>query len=174
MRKIIYALLSALSATVLVGGYYFSLHQTEGPPIAIASVPSPELSETPEPTSSMSGSAKSEDSGAQASAGTPATDTPLASSSLRNGTFTGNAVQTKYGAVQVSITVAGGKITDVQVPQYPEGDGREHRINTRAVPQLIDETLAAQSANIDMVSGATYTLSGYQASLQSALDQARS
>lgn len=169
MRKIIYALLSALSATALVGGYYFSLHQADEAQAGIASVPSPEASETPEAISSVSDAA-----GSQASGGAAATDTPAASTSLQDGTFTGNAASTKYGTVQVAITVLGERITDVQVPQYPVGGGREQRINSQAVPQLIEETIAAQSANIDMVSGATYTLSGYRESLQSALDQARS
>lgn len=96
-----------------------------------------------------------------------------AAGAFRDGSYTGTAVQTRYGPVQVAITVTQGRISDVQVPQYPTGGGREQRINTQAVPQLIDETVQAQSANIDMVSGATYTINGYLESLQSALDQAR-
>ncbi len=88
------------------------------------------------------------------------------------GTFTGSAADTRYGPVQVQITVAGGKITDAQAVQYPQESGRDVRINSAAVPELNQETLQAQSAQIDTVSGATYTSEGYQQSLQSAIDAA--
>ncbi len=80
---------------------------------------------------------------------------------------------TRFGPVQVQITVSGGAITDVQVPQYPSESGRDQQINSRALPVLVKETVQAQSAEVDMVSGATYTSTGYRTSLQSALDQAR-
>jgi uncharacterized protein with FMN-binding domain len=87
-------------------------------------------------------------------------------------TVTGSVAQTRWGPVQVRITVADGKITAVDVPQYPDGNGRDQQNNTYALPVLKQETLSAQSANIDMVSGATVTSDGYVQSLQSALDQA--
>jgi uncharacterized protein with FMN-binding domain len=89
-----------------------------------------------------------------------------------DGTFTGDAADTRYGPVQVRITVAGGRITDAQAVEYPRESGRDVRINSTAVPELNQETLRAQSARIDTVSGATYTSEGYQRSLQSAIDQA--
>jgi uncharacterized protein with FMN-binding domain len=73
--------------------------------------------------------------------------------------------------VQVEITVANGKITTVNVPVYPTDNPKDQEINSHALPELIQETLDAQSANIDMVSGATVTSDGYLQSLQSALDQ---
>jgi uncharacterized protein with FMN-binding domain len=85
---------------------------------------------------------------------------------------TGTAADTRWGPVQVQITVADGSITDVAVVQYPNSNGKDKDINARALPILIQETLKAQSAKIDMVSGATYTSDGYVTSLQSALDQA--
>ena len=75
--------------------------------------------------------------------------------------------------MQTRITVANGRITAVDVVQYPDGTGKDREINAEAVPQLVDETLQAQSATIDMVSGATVTSTGYLDSLQSALDRAR-
>jgi uncharacterized protein with FMN-binding domain len=87
-------------------------------------------------------------------------------------TVTGAVVQTRWGPVQVSITVADGKITAVDVPQYPDGNHKDEEINADALPTLRQETLSAQSADIDMVSGATVTSDGYLQSLQSALDQA--
>lgn len=98
----------------------------------------------------------------------PATPVPAGGA----GTFTGSAADTRYGPVQVQITVADGKITDAQAVEYPQESGRDVRINSAAVPELNQETLQAQSARIDTVSGATYTSEGYQQSLQSAIDAA--
>ena len=87
-------------------------------------------------------------------------------------TVTGSTASTRWGDVQVSITVTDGKITAVDVPEYPTGNGKDREINADALPVLTQETLAAQSADIDMVSGATVTSQGYLQSLQSALDNA--
>jgi uncharacterized protein with FMN-binding domain len=81
-------------------------------------------------------------------------------------------VQTKYGPVQVQITVTGSRITAATAVQYPDSAGRTAEISSTSIPKLNQETLAAQSANIDNVSGATYTSQGYISSLQSALDKA--
>ncbi len=74
--------------------------------------------------------------------------------------------------MQIQLTVASGKISKVTVVQYPNGNGRDQEINSYALPILTQETMDAQSAQIDMVSGATVTSDGYVQSLQSALDQA--
>jgi uncharacterized protein with FMN-binding domain len=84
----------------------------------------------------------------------------------------GDTVQTDYGPVQVRITLTGGKLTAVTVLQVPQESPRDQEIAGFAVPQLTQEALAAQSAHIDAVSGATYTSEGYVQSLQSALDKA--
>ncbi|WP_326584043.1 FMN-binding protein [Streptomyces sp. NBC_00481] len=85
--------------------------------------------------------------------------------------LTGTAVQTDYGPVQVRITVSGGKITGAEAVQAPSG-GRSTQITGDSVPKLNQAAVAAGSADIDAVSGATYTSAGYKESLQSALDQA--
>jgi len=87
-------------------------------------------------------------------------------------TVTGGVAQTRWGPVQVRLTLADGKITAVDVVQYPDGNGRDREINDDALPVLVQETISAQSADVDMVSGATVTSTGYLQSLQSALDQA--
>lgn len=87
-------------------------------------------------------------------------------------TYTGSVVSTRWGDVQVTVTVANGKITDVAVPVYPTGNHKDQEINAYALPVLRQETLAAQSATIDTVSGATVTSDGYLESLQAALDAA--
>ena len=79
---------------------------------------------------------------------------------------------TRWGPVQVRITVQGGKITDSHAVVYPNNNGRDVEINSYALPVLDQEAVQAQSANIDMVSGATVTSGGYLQSLQSAIDQA--
>jgi uncharacterized protein with FMN-binding domain len=89
-----------------------------------------------------------------------------------DGTYTGAAVNTQWGPVQVRITVSGGKITDATAVVYPDGNPRDQQINAYALPVLSHEAVAAQSAQIDHVSGATVTSGGYIASLQSAIDQA--
>jgi uncharacterized protein with FMN-binding domain len=85
-------------------------------------------------------------------------------------TVAGDVVQTEYGPVQVEVTVGGGRITRARALARPSGDGQTDAINGSAVPQLGQETLAAQSARIDTISGATFTSEGYRKSLQSALD----
>ena len=84
----------------------------------------------------------------------------------------GDAVSTRFGDVQVQITVASGKITASQVLQVPWNDHRDQEINSYAVPILNQEAVSSQSSTIDMVSGATYTSDGYIQSLQSAIAQA--
>jgi uncharacterized protein with FMN-binding domain len=86
------------------------------------------------------------------------------------GTFTGPAVFVNYGTVQVKITVANGKITDAVAVQAPSG--RNDRYTQMAVPILKQQTLKAQSANIQGASGASYTSYGWFKSLQGALAQA--
>ncbi|SHM86114.1 FMN-binding protein [Actinacidiphila paucisporea] len=87
-------------------------------------------------------------------------------------TVDGDTVQTRYGPVQLRITLQGGKITAVSAVQVPQDNPRDQEITGFAVPELTQEALAAQSAHIDTVSGATYTSEGYIQSLQSALDKA--
>lgn len=94
------------------------------------------------------------------------------STKAASGTFLGSSVQTRYGPVQIKITYAAGRITGVVAVQLPSGRSRDAQINNFAVPILENETLAAQSANINSVSGATYTSDGYVQSLQAALDAA--
>ena len=87
-------------------------------------------------------------------------------------TVTGAAADTRYGPVQVQVTVQDGKVTDVTAVDYPQRDPKDAQINSYAIPALNAEAESAQSASIDMISGATYTSQGYITSLQSALDSA--
>jgi uncharacterized protein with FMN-binding domain len=101
-----------------------------------------------------------------------ATAAPAAGTPLANGTVTGPVVQTRFGPVQVQVTIAGGKITDVAALQLPSDRQRSAQISGIVEPMLRSEALTVQSAQIDLISGATYTSDAYAQSLQSALDQA--
>ncbi|MDX3244949.1 FMN-binding protein [Streptomyces sp. ME18-1-4] len=99
---------------------------------------------------------------------TEAASTPSVSSSTSSSgstTITGTTVTTEKGDVQVQVTYEGGRITAVKMLKQPN-----HPQTTAAVPKLIAETLTAQSADIDTVSGATITSDGYRESLQAAID----
>ena len=146
MKRIVLWLLSTLSGLVLLLGYHTST----------SSVLATSGSE-----SSFSGSLPA----GATTTGTPATGTPT------TGTVTGDAVQTRWGPVQVQLDVEGSTITHVSVLQYPDSNGRDVEISNYALPQLIQGTLDAQGGDIAMVSGATYTSQGYLQSLLSALDQ---
>ena len=100
-----------------------------------------------------------------------ATATPAPTNATGPATATGKVISTPYGQVQVQITVDNGKITDVLAVKLPT-HGDSGQISDYVKPILASETLQAQSAKIDIVSGATYTSTGYARSLQSALDQA--
>lgn len=87
-------------------------------------------------------------------------------------TVTGPAVDTRFGPVQVKVSFANGKIADIQAVETPNDRGRSIAINRYATPILRQEVLQAQSANVDMVSGATTTSEAYIQSLQAAIDEA--
>jgi uncharacterized protein with FMN-binding domain len=94
-------------------------------------------------------------------------------SGLKSGTYTGANEQTRFGDVEVEITVSNGTITDVKAVVLTGNEGRSDQINSQAAPILRSEVLSSQSANVASVSGATYTSDAYLASLQSALDKAK-
>ena len=90
----------------------------------------------------------------------------------KSGTFLGAAYMTRYGAVQVSVTVKNGKITKVNAPVYPVGTFRDQQINSQAIPMLEQEVITAQSSNINNITGASFTAQGFYISLVSALGKA--
>lgn len=101
----------------------------------------------------------------------PAASTPAAKAAV-SGTFTGSTQQTRFGPVQVQVTISNGKITAAKALQYPNNDFRSQQISQQAIPYLVQETLAANSANIQGVGGASYTSQGWYDSLVSALAKA--
>lgn len=151
--------------------------------IGAAALAQPTSSTTTSSGSGGSGSSGAGSSGSSSDASTPSptasadsgsnSSSTTTSSGLKDGTYTGTAVQTRYGVIQVQATVSGGKITSVTTPQLQAFDSRSQYINSQAVPMLKEEVLSAQSAQVDMISGATYTSEGYLTSLQAALDKAK-
>jgi uncharacterized protein with FMN-binding domain len=103
--------------------------------------------------------------------GTGASPTPDSATSHGTRTGDGPVEQTPYGNVQVSVTVAGSRITAVKAIQLPNAEGTSLQISQEAEPYLRQEVLSAQSARIQIVSGATYTSEGYAASVQAALNK---
>lgn len=164
MKKIVYAVLATISGLVLLFSYRTSHLDTTEPLDSASSTTSPATSSAGDGAASAS---------PDAGAASPGAASDSSSAGFADGTYTGAPTNTRFGAVQVQITVAGGMITAVEVPEYPSSNPRDRQINERALPLLISETTAAQSADIDMVSGATYTSEGYLESLQSAIDLAR-
>lgn len=122
-------------------------------------------------TTSTSPSATSTPSASATASPSATASAPAASAASATKTVTGSAVDTRYGPVQVKVTFSGTTITAVDTVQYPSESGRDVEINSQALPILQQETLSKQSAQIDTVSGATYTSEGYIQSLQSAIDQ---
>ncbi len=156
MRRIVTWLMSTISALVLLFSYHTS---TSSSMPAITS-------SAPQSTDSGSSGTDSGSSGTDSgSSGNPA-------GGGSDGTYLGEAVNTRFGPVQVQITVSGGAISRSIVTQVPWSDHRDQEINSYAVPILNSEAVEAQSSSIDMVSGATITSRAYIESLQSAIDQA--
>jgi len=123
-------------------------------------------------TSGSSGTSTSPTTTATAAATAATSGASSTSASSGTTAVTGAAASTRYGPVQVKVTVANGKITSVQAVEYPTDRARDVQINSYAIPLLDKEAVAANSAKIDTISGATYTSTGFKTSLQSALNQA--
>ncbi len=137
------------------------------PPVTPTASPSPSKTVTKKATPKKTHAAAAPTTSAPTYA-PPPPPTTSAPPPKPSGTFTGPAVNTQYGAVQVQITVSNGKITNAN-SDLPQGGSD---VGQNALPQLNQEVLTAQSANIQGVSGATYTSVGYRQSLQQAVDQA--
>jgi uncharacterized protein with FMN-binding domain len=145
MRRITLWIVSTMAAVVLLFSYRTSLGASVPRPAAPAAAP-----------------------GVVPDAPAPSRSAGLAKTMTVNGTV----AQTRWGPVQVQVRLSGGRIVDVRTLQRPAGSDQDDEINAYALPQLRDETLSAQSARIDAVSGATVTSGGYVESLQAALDAA--
>src|SRR4051795_2264911 len=117
------------------------------------------VSSTTTPTSTASGTSLSSGSGSSGS------------STTVSGTASGDAVDTQYGSAQVRVTVKNGTMVKIEALQLQNDDPHSQRVSSSAAPVLQQEALTKQTADVDAVSGATYTSASYTQSLQSALDK---
>jgi uncharacterized protein with FMN-binding domain len=168
MRRIVIALMGTVSGVVLLFSYHTSTRSAGDATAGTATTPSIESDGSATAPTPGSSSSQSPTSGSSATPSSSSTS----SSSKPSGTFTGDEASTRWGTVQVEIMVKNGEITQSQAVEYPQGNGRDIEINNYALPELAQEVVQQQSANIDAISGATVTSDGYIQSLQSAIDQA--
>jgi uncharacterized protein with FMN-binding domain len=156
-----------------------STPSNEATPSAAATTSTSQSPAQPAPTKNSKGTSQGNNTAPAATASaTPTqsqsqtqTQTPTKSMGV-SGTFKGETSQTRWGPVQVQVTLTDGKITDVTTLQYPNGDRKSLNISNQVIPWLQDEVLQIQSAQINGISGATYTSGGFKASLASALQKA--
>ncbi len=104
---------------------------------------------------------------------TPPLPAPKPRGQYTDGTYTGNQADAYYGIVQIQVLIQSGKITSVEFLQYPNDRRTSQYINGQAMPILKSEAIRAQSANVDIVSGATDTSMAFRESLADALTQAK-
>jgi uncharacterized protein with FMN-binding domain len=102
-----------------------------------------------------------------------ATPAPVQGAAYKNGTYTGPSVNVYYGNVQVQVVIQNGKIANVTFLDYPHDRRTSQMINNQAMPWLTQEAIQAQSANVNLISGATLTSEGFANSLQAALQTAQ-
>jgi uncharacterized protein with FMN-binding domain len=164
--------------TSSTGGKLLGGSPTTSTTTTTATTPAPaatQAANTPAPAATATKKATASSS-STTTATTPApaatTAAPTPAKAKPSGTFSGNTSQTRFGPVQVQITVVDGKITAAKALQYPNNDFRSQQISQQAIPYLVQETLAANSANIQGVGGASYTSQGWYDSLVSALAKA--
>lgn len=167
MRKRALAFSVLSSSAVLVLGWQVGSSGVASPGIepntAISPAPTAPAASPPSDANAPTGSH---------TGGTSGHSSTGSSTAAPSGAYTGAAASTPYGDVQVRITVAGGKLADVSAIRLTDANSRSVSISNGAAPILRQEVLAAQSATVDMVSGASYTSGGYLQSLQSAMDKA--
>jgi len=149
MRRVVLAIVTTVTSLVLL--LSFKTHATS----SLATPPAASATTGNTTGTSAAGSTSGSTSG----------------SSTGTRTVTGDTIDTRFGPVQVKVTVTNGKVSSVNAIDYPMNDPRDQQINSYAIPVLNQEATQAGNANIDMVSGATFTSEGYLQSLQSALNK---
>ena len=172
-----------LQISVLLGifGLMVFVRNTMGSdehPVVVGNIQTPSPSDQPTPTPSSSSATPSPASaGSTASPSTPApTPVPTATpqkGQYKDGSYTGSVQDAYYGNIQVKAVISGGRITDVIFLQFPNDNGTSQYINSQADPMLKQEAIQVQSAQVDIISGASASSQAFQASLADALSQAK-
>jgi len=153
------------TATAVTGALVYN-------PPQLSSVATDSLPVTPTPTASKSPSAGTKTPSTKTPTSTPIPVTPP-QNNLPSGVFAGNTINTRWGPVQVEITVKDGVVVAAKALRFPSGDQRSLSISQQAIPYLVEQTLGVVSAaDVQGVSRASYTSDGWRSSLQSALKKA--
>jgi uncharacterized protein with FMN-binding domain len=161
-----------LTGTAAAVASVLAYHPPQLSPVASNSLPIPE-SQTPANPNQPTPTTSNPTTGSSTGGNTAPTPTVPTQSQTISGVFTGNVTQTKWGPVQVEITVKNGSITAASALQFPDGDQRSLSISQQAIPYLIEQTLGVVSASqVQGVTQATYTSNGWRTSLGSALKKA--
>ena len=161
-----------LTGTAAAVASVLAYHPPQLSPVASNSLPIPE-SQTPTNSNQSAPTTSMPTTGSSTGGNTAPTPTAPTQSETISGVFTGNVTQTKWGPVQVEITVKNGSITAASALQFPDGDQRSLSISQQAIPYLIEQTLGVVSASqVQGVTQATYTSNGWRTSLVSALKKA--
>jgi len=156
------------SAGILLAGWQSGAHVAGTGSTAAAAAAATSSGTGGGSTTGSSGSGSSGSSSSSGSSGSAGS----AGAAAQAGTYAGSAVQTRFGTVQVQITVKAGAITDVTALQLTDDDRKSVQISNRAAPLLRAAVIKAQSAQVQTISGATVTSAAYLTSLQGALDAA--
>ena len=167
MRRVVLALGGTIAGLVMLLSFRTHMGTTAAAGVSGSAGPAGT------PGTSAAGSGRSGSSGSPAGGAAAAASAPVSAGSGTGTAVSGDVISTGYGPTQVQITLNAGKIVKVTVLQHTDDGVNSQMIDGRALPLLNNETLTAQSAKINAVSGASYTSAGYIKSLQSALDKAR-
>jgi uncharacterized protein with FMN-binding domain len=159
MKRVFAAFIATVAGLVLLLSFKISPSKTAAQPVGAGLDSS---GPAPEPASSAPSSPA------------PSSSEPASSKTANGSTISVGERGQVFGSVQVRVTLVGGKITTVTEVQVPQNDPRSAQISQFAIPTLRAETLKAQGAGIDVVSGATYTSEAYAKSVQAAIDAAKS
>ncbi len=154
------------SAGILLAGWQSGAHVAETGTSTTTSLSSSAT------TGGSAGGGSAGSGGSTGSSGTTGSSGSAASGSTTAATYDGASVQTRFGTVQVQVTIQDGKITEVTPLQLTDAERKSAQISSRAAPVLRSEVIQAQSANVQTIGGATVTSDAYLTSLQAALDAA--
>ena len=167
--------LVSVGIVVIFAAYIFYQHLQGSPSLAPTTIVTPtQTSPTPVSQNPPTATSTADNPPAQATSTPAPTPPPVTQGQYKNGTYTGIVADAFYGKLQVVAIIQNGKLTDVQFPVYPNDRGHTLELAQQALPQLKSEAIAAQNANVDIVSGATQDSQAFQQSLASALVQAKS
>ncbi len=160
-----------LVALFIIGAFILYSFLYRANPVAL--VPTPATKAGPSGSSSAPSAGSSPSVSGSNSAGTSSNPSTPATSGDKDGSYTGSVAGAHWGNIQVKATIQNGKVTNIEFLQYPDDRNRSIQINNYADPQLANEAIQAQSATVDIITGATDSSEAFMQSLSDALSQAK-